>query len=291
MAEPKKKKKKIVSAESGKEVKAGARKKKEAAPVGNATGFRVGAIALWVVAFAFEVLAYLVLIGKINLTFIPGLAQIIIFLVLDLICVIVGSQFWKKANHIKPASEKNKVLFWLWNNMGLIVCAVCFIPFVVLALTNKEADKKTKVIAAVVAIIACLIGGVASYDFNPVSEEQQQAAMEAISTDVYWSPFGKVYHTHEDCSSLNQTGTLTVGTVEQAIAENRTRLCSFCARQDEITGVVTDDQELNDEYIDEEVEDEVLEDEVEEELEDEVLEDEEVEEENVEDEEADAETE
>ena len=115
--------------------------------------------------------------------------------------------------------------------------------------------------------------------------------MEAISTDVYWSPFDKVYHTHEDCSSLNQTGTLTVGTVEQAIAENRTRLCSFCARQDEITGVVTDDQELNDEYIDEEVEDEVLEDEVEEELEDEVLEDEEVEEENVEDEEADADAE
>ncbi len=244
MAEPKKKK--IVDADSGKEVKAGSRKKKEAAPVGNATGFRIGAIALWVVALAFEVLAYLVLIGKINLTFMPSLWQIIVFLVLDLVCVIVGSQFWKKANHIKPASEKNKVTFWLWNNMGLIVCAVCFIPFVILALTNKEADKKTKVIATVVAVIALLIGGVASYDFNPVSEEQQQAAMEAISDDVYWSPFGKVYHTHEDCSSLNQTDSLTYGTVEQAIAEGRTRLCSFCANRDEITGVVTDGKEVED---------------------------------------------
>ena len=238
MAEPKKKK--IVSADTGEEVKAGSRKKKAAAPVGNAGGLRAGAIILWVVALVFEVLAFLVLIGKINLKFMPSLYQIIAFLVLDLVCVIVGSQLWKKANHIKPASEKNKLKFWLWNNMGLIVCAVAFIPFVILALTNKEADKKTKAIATVVAVIALLIGGVASYDWNPVSEEQQQAAMEAISDDVYWSPFGKVYHTHDDCSSLNQSDSLTYGTVEQAIADGRTRLCAFCAKKDAITGVVTD---------------------------------------------------
>ena len=255
MAEPKKKK--IVDADSGKEVKAGSRKKKAAAPVGNATGFRVGAIALWVVAFAFEVLAYLVLIGKINLNFMPSLWQMIAFLVLDLICVIVGSQFWKKANHIKPASEKNKTLFWLWNNMGLIVAAVCFIPFVILALTNKEADKKTKVIATVVAVIALLIGGACSIDYNPVSAEEQQAAMEAISDDVYWSPFGKVYHTHDDCSSLNQSDTLTYGTVEQAIAANRTRLCSYCAKRDEITGVTTDGKDVSDVEFEDEVEEEV----------------------------------
>ncbi len=244
MAEPKKKKK-IVSADTGAEVQAGSRKrkKKEAAPVGNSIGWRIGAIALWVVALVFEVLAYFVLIGKINLTFMPSLWQIIGFLVLDLVCVIVGSQFWKKANHISPASEKNPFLFWLWNNMGLIACAVAFLPFVILALTNKNADKKTKAIATVVAVIALLIGGVASYDFNPVSEEQQQAAMEAIVDDVYWSPFGKVYHTHEDCSSLNQSDSLTYGTVEQAIAAGRTRLCSFCARKDEISGVVTDEAE------------------------------------------------
>ena len=65
--------------------------------------------------------------------------------------------------------------------------------------------------------------------------------MEAISDDVYWSRYGKVYHTHEDCSSLNQSDSLTYGTVEQAIAEGRTRLCSFCAKKDDITGDVTDD--------------------------------------------------
>lgn len=246
MAEPKKKKK-IISADTGKEVAAGSKKKKgarkEAAPVGNATGLRAGAVALWLAAVVLEVVAYLVYNGTINVTFMPSIWMIIIALVLDLVCVIIGSQLWKKANHIKPASEKNPLLFWLWNNMGLIACTVAFLPFVILALINKEADKKTKAIATVVAIIALLIGGVASYDFNPVSEEQQQAAIEAISDDVYWSPFGKVYHTHDDCQSLNQSDTLTYGTVEQAIAEGRTRLCAFCAREDEITGVVTDESE------------------------------------------------
>ena len=236
MAEPKKKKK--ITASTAQTTG----KRKEAAPVGNATGLRIGAVALWVVAIALEVVAYLMLIGTINLTFMSTLTQIIIALVLDLVCVIIGSTLWKKANHIKPASEKNKLLFWLWNNMGLIVCTIAFLPFVILALTNKDTDKKTKTIATVVAVIALLIGGVASYDFNPVSEEQQQAAIEAISTDVYWSPFGKVYHTHEDCQALNQSDSLTYGTVEQAIAENRTRLCSFCAKKDDIKGVTTDEE-------------------------------------------------
>lgn len=239
------KKKRIISADTGEEVAAGSKKgkttAKAAAPVGNATGLRIGAVALWVVALVFEILAVLVLNGTLNFTFMPSLWQLIGLLVLDLVMVIIGAQLWKKANRIKPASEKNKFTFWLWNNMGVIACAVCFLPFVILALTNKEADKKTKVIAVVVAIIAMLIGGVASYDFDPVSKEQQQAAISAITDDVYWSPFGKVYHTHDDCQALNLSDELTYGTVEQAIAANRTRLCSFCAKNDQITGVVTDD--------------------------------------------------
>lgn len=244
MAETKtKKKKKITSAGPASSTTANI---KEAAPVGNATGLRIGAVLFWIAALALEVVALFMLLGKIDLKFTQVLYQIIGALVLDLICVIVGSQFWKKANHIKPASEKNKLKFWLWNNMGLIVCAFAFIPFVILTLTNKDADKKTKTIATVVAIIACLIGGVASIDWNPVSQEQQQAAMNAISTNVYWSPFGRVYHTHTDCSSLNQTEELTEGNVEQAIAANRTRLCSFCARKDDIQGVVTDGKNVDD---------------------------------------------
>ncbi len=233
-----------------------AQKKKEAKPTGSATGYRIGAIALWVVALGLEIVAILILLGNIsiNLFNMTSLTQVIIFLVLDLICVIIGSQLWKKANHIKPASKKNKLGFWIWNNMGVIVSVVCFLPFIIIALTNKDTDKKTKTIATVVAVIALLIAGVASYDFNPVSAEEKDSAIEYVKGDVYWAPFGKVYHTHQDCQSLNHTDTLTYGDVEQAIAANRTRLCSFCARRDDIdASVVTDGKTVEEADIIEEV--------------------------------------
>ncbi|MCR4962364.1 MAG: hypothetical protein K6B40_00630 [Firmicutes bacterium] len=248
------KKKKIVSADTGEIVAAGSKKKppQAAAPVGNATGLRIGAIVLWLLAVGFEVLALLVALGKWSLSFMPSMTQLIVLLILDLACVIIGSQLWKKANHIRPASEKNPLTFWLWNNMGLIACVIAFLPFIIILLTSKEADKKTKAIATVVAVIALLIGGLASYDFNPVSEEQQQAAINAIADDVYWSPFGHVYHTHDDCQALNHSDQLTYGTVEQAIAANRTRLCAFCAKRDDITGVVTDGADADDLELEEE---------------------------------------
>ena len=233
----------------------------QARPVGNATGYRLGAIGLWVAAFICEVLAVLILFGKINLKFMPTLGQLILFIILDLVFLIIGSQLWKKANHIRPASEKNPFLFWLWNNMGVVVCCIAFVPFVILLLTNKDVDKKTKAIGTVVAIIALLIGGVSSYDFNPVSQEQQEAAMEAIQDDVYWTRFGHVYHTHTDCQALNQSEELTYGTVEQAIAANRTRLCAFCAKRDAITGVVTDDANTDGYVVEEKTADETAQEE------------------------------
>ena len=233
-----KKEKKIVQATT----ESVAKTFKEAKPVGNAKSLRTGAVILWVVAVIFEVLAILVLAGKINLTFMPQLYQLIVFLVLDLVCVIIGAQLWKKANHIDPISKANKTKFWLWNNMGVIVCCFAFFPFLILLLLNKDLDKKTKTIAIIAAIVAILIGIGTSIDYNPVSLEEKEAAVAELgSGTVYWAPFGHVYHTHTDCQSLNQTETLTEGTVEQAIAANRTRLCKFCAKQDNITTVVTDD--------------------------------------------------
>ena len=220
----------------------------QAKPKGSSTGYRIGAIALWVVALGLEIVAIMILLGKIKMNFLglSSLGQIIVFLVLDLICVVIGSQLWKKANHISPMSKKNPTLFWIWNNMGLIVSVACFLPFIIIALSNKNTDKKTRVVATVVAIIALLIAGLASYDWNPVSKEELEAATNTITGDVYWAPFGKVYHTHEDCQALNHTDTLTYGSVDQAIAANRTRLCSFCAKRDDITNLATDEKNVSD---------------------------------------------
>ncbi len=197
--------------------------------------YRIGAIVLWAAAIVFEVLAVLVLFGKIAITSIPTIALIIVALVLDLACVSVGSTFWKKANHIDPASKADKVKFWLWNNMGLIVTAFAFIPFIILTLTNKNADKKTKTIATVVAVIALLIGGLISYDFNPISLEEKNDATAVLgSQEVYWTQFGKVYHTSQECGHLNNSDTIYQDTVDKAIEANKVRICKDCAKRDNI---------------------------------------------------------
>ena len=220
----------------------------DAAPVGNAKGLRIGAVLLWVLAIVFEVLTVLVVAGKVSLPALTQMAQMIIFLVLDLACVIAGAQLWKKANHIDPVSEANPTKFWIWNNMGMIVCAIAFVPFIILLLTNKNADKNTKLVGVVVAVIALAIGMLMGHDFNPVSAEDKQEAMAVFGDeDVYWTRFGKCYHTHDDCQSFSQSEQLTKGTVEQAIAANRTKFCSFCAKRDDITNVKTDDAALNEE--------------------------------------------
>ena len=108
----------------------------------------------------------------------------------------------------------------------------------------KQRENFSSKLGIIVAVVALLIGGVSSYDFNPVSKEQKDAAMEAITTTVYWTNTrsGKAYHTHDDCQTLNQTDELVAGTVEQAIAANRVKLCYFCAKRDNLEGkVATED--------------------------------------------------
>ena len=242
-----KKEHKIVSASTGAQMTkeeaaaSAARAKKAAAPVGNATPYRIGAIVLWVLAIGFEVLAVLVTFGKIDLKFMSQIAQLILFLVLDLAAVIVGAQLWKKANHIDPASKKNKTKFWLWNNMGLIVAIFAFVPLIILLLTNKNLDKKTRTIAVIAACAALLIGGAASIDYNPVSAEEKQVAEANITGEVCWTRYGKVYHVYVDdetwCQHLNNSDEVWHGTVEEAIAAGKTRLCKTCAHNHGLEGI------------------------------------------------------
>ena len=229
------------AAEAEETVVTGKKKTEAAKPVGNAKGLRIGAIVLWVAAIAFEIVAVFTLFGKINITFMNTLTWLIILIVLDLVCVIIGSQLWKKANHIDPASKKNKTKFWLWNNMGLIVAIFAFVPLIILLLTNKNLDKKTRTIAVIAACAALLIGGAASIDYNPVSEEEKQVAEANISGKVTWTQYGKVYHIYIDdehwCQHLNNSDTVSVGTVEEAIAAGKTRLCKTCARNNGLEGI------------------------------------------------------
>ncbi len=224
---------KIVSASTGENVTNKPRptaSKPAAQATGNAGGLRVGAVLLWIAALAFEVVAIMLVFKKI--TFLPKIQPIykaIGALVIDLICVIIGSMLWKKANHIAPASQKNAVKFWLWNNMGVIVSAIAFIPFIILLLTNKDVDKKSKTIGTIVAAVFALGAGLASYEWNPYSREAQELAQ--TSSQVYWTAHGKKFHLYTDCSSLDRTEELITGTAQEAIEANRGTICKFCEKR------------------------------------------------------------
>lgn len=199
-----------------------------------ATGKRIAAVVFWLLAIAMEVFFILLLNKTIYFPFYGSnqLVVLIAVLVLDLIFVIIGSQFWKKANDVDPASEANKVKFFLWNQMGLIVSVIAFAPLILALLNNKELDKKTKKIVTVCATVALVIAGAFGIDYNPISEEERTAMEQTITSEVYYTTFGKKYHTHEDCQALSNSATVYHGPIADALDAGRTEKCKFCATRD-----------------------------------------------------------
>ena len=235
-AEPKAEKKEVerqfIKASDGTEAKPAPKKSaSEAEPEKKKSAVlpRVLAIVFWLVAIAFEALTILVLNGTLYLgENISATTGIIIGIVADLIFVVAGSLLWKKANHIAPASEKNKFLFALYNNLGVIASVIAFLPLIILLLRNKDMDAKTKRIVSVIACVALLAAAAFSIDYNPVSKEDMEAEVGA-GTTVYWTRWGKSYHLDPDCQALQNSEVIYSGTIDEAFEARRTDPCDFCA--------------------------------------------------------------
>ena len=195
---------------------------------------RIIAICLWIIAIIFEIIGILRLNGTINwFSNLNVTTFLIICIILDLVCFIPGSIFWKKANHIDPASEKNKLKFWTINNLGTILSILAFLPLIIFVLVNKDIDKRDKTIITVFAAIALIIAGVSSYDFNPISLEQLEHAEAEVKNvsggnTVYWAPHSKKYHVDPDCPAFSQSETVYEGTVKQAFERGLTDPCRRC---------------------------------------------------------------
>ena len=203
-------------------------------PHKRATTKRIWAIVCWVIAIAFEAIGILKLTDVIN--WFSGLELstfLIICIVLDLIFVIIGSLLWKKANHIDPASEKNKTKFWLWNNLWVILSVIAFLPLIILVFTDKDLDKKSKKLVGGIAIVALVIAGFSSYDYNPVSSEQLERAEKEVlqvspSGTVYWATYSKKYHVDKDCPAFSNSETVYEGSVRDAYERWLTDPCRRC---------------------------------------------------------------
>lgn len=194
---------------------------------------RIFAILAWAVAIGLEVVAILLLRR-------PPITMwlMIVLIVGDLALAILGSQLWKQANRLDPASEKDKFRFFVQNQLGALISAIAFLPLVILILTNKDLQGKQKGILSAVAIVALVAAVLLGTDFNPPSQEQYAEQTQTIMdltgvNQVYWTEHGSVYHIYDDCYHINSDRTTEIfsGTVAEAHEyKNITDLCKTCAK-------------------------------------------------------------
>ncbi len=199
--------------------------------------FRLIAVIAWLVAIAGEIWAILLLNKPpVNTTY------LIILIAVSLVFAVTGSLLWKKANRFDPASEKDKVKFFIQNQLGAIMGVLAFLPLVIFIFTNKNLSKQQKSLVGTIGVVALLIAGVTGVDFNPPSQEQyleQTRQVEELNNGlnyVYWTKSGSSYHIFSDCSYINTDRTVEIfeGTVAQARElKNITDLCDRCQRRAE----------------------------------------------------------
>jgi uncharacterized protein with PQ loop repeat len=205
----------------------------EASPESKAKAkqLRLFAFLAWILAMAGQIFAIFRLLSD------ETLVYLIVAIIVILALAITGSLLWKKANRLDPASEKQKVKFFIQNQLGAIMGVLAFLPLVILIFTNKNLSKQTKGIAGTIAVVALLIAGITGVDFNPASIEQyteQTKEVEILNAgfnNVYWTPSGTRYHLYQDCSYINtdRTSEIFEGTVVKARElKNITELCSRC---------------------------------------------------------------
>lgn len=200
---------------------------------GNALPFRIGAVALWAVGIVCEILAILTSNGTLYLPGLSPMVWVIAFIVVDLVLVVIGSQLWKRANHIAPASKENKTAYWVQTQLGVIIAVIAFAPIILLMLTNKDMDAKSKKICSIVAGVALVAAIGSGIDYNPATQEDLDAAeaSAAVLSDdglCYWTPFGKKYHFNPDCQYIKNSETIYAGTINDAMEAGRNEGCSGC---------------------------------------------------------------
>ena len=198
--------------------------------------YRGIAIIAWFLAMTGQVVTILKLLHKDQLTW------LLVAIGLILALAITGSILWKKANRLDPASKKDKIKFFIQNQLGAILGVLAFLPLVIFIFTNKKMDKKSKGIAGTVAIIALVIAGATGIDLNPPSIEQytqeineQTSALKTINNNsdaVFWTKAGNKYHINKDCQHIKGRESISNGSVKESWEQKGiSELCKTCEKR------------------------------------------------------------
>lgn len=205
---------------------------------GKAKQLRLFAILAWIIAIATEGF-FIYKILKVSNYLNDSITWVVVGVVAILVLVVLASILWKKANKLDPASEKNKVKFFIQSQLGAIMSAIAFLPLIILVFTNKDANKQTKGIVGGVAVVALLIASIVGIDFDPASiekyTEEINAQTEVVKSlnhnqdNVYWTKAGNKYHIFSDCQHIKGREEIHNGTTKESWDEKGiSELCKTC---------------------------------------------------------------
>ncbi|GAA4754359.1 hypothetical protein [Gordonia alkaliphila] len=179
---------------------------------------RIVAMVLWIVAIGLEIftIVWALLPDK------PVNTWLIIGLIIGIaVLTLGGSLLWKKANRYDPASEKDKVRFFVQNQLGVIMTILAFLPLIVLIFLDKNMDGKQKGILGTVAIAVAVLVGVFSFDKDAPSVEQYSVETNVVKEltgedKVFWTKNGSAFHVCAEVPDLSRSKDIQNGTVTAA---------------------------------------------------------------------------
>ena len=143
---------------------------------------RLLAALSWIVAIGGEV-AGIVLLYKHKFDH-GNLALLIGILVGIAIFAIAGNLMWKAANKQDPASESEKLKFFVQNQLGAIITLVAFVPLIVLIFMDKDMDPKNKKVAGGVGVVLAVIATLIGVSYHPPSVEQYTKDMNDCAAQI-----------------------------------------------------------------------------------------------------------
>lgn len=211
--------------------------------------WRITAWVIWVLAVASMVVG-IIMIMEGNFPWAIG------GIVAAAVLCIAGAQFWKKANRIAPCRVPqdgkfiNKLRTFLWNQMGLVVTFIIFLPIgLVLLLKSDKLEAKQKKIITAIAAVLFVATGFAVYDYDaPVAEAPVATNASTVQEKIdsgeivlpepltgdltdpaYWTQYGKSYHFDVDCSTITRSLKIYSGTLADAIEAKKLDPCNICA--------------------------------------------------------------
>ncbi|GAA1606311.1 hypothetical protein [Leucobacter chromiireducens] len=193
-----------------------------------ATKLRIISWVLWVLAIGVQAFAIFWVLKQVPVNMWLLIGAIVVTGVLS----VIGSLCWKQSNRLDPASEKDRVKFFVQNQLGAIMSIVSFLPLIIMIFLNKNMSGKQKALAGGIGIVVLLIAGALGATYQSPSQEQYANETNIIeqltgNDEVFWTKSGSVFHvcqTVPDVNKESKDGTIYVGTVAEAHGAGKDRL-------------------------------------------------------------------